>query len=220
MLGHLYERALSGERCWIRHEDGQIRALPAHQWLGTRCCSDATAGSDHTDDEVFDEAVAQLCTGPTIELGCGPGRLVARLFRRGIPALGIDRSAVAILLAGRGGAPVLLGDVFEPLPATGLWQTVLLVDGNVGLGGDPRRILARAAELLARGGHCVAEFDVEAIGIRAGWVRLETASDVGPWFRWATVGVDSAASLAAQVGLTLSNVNLVGGRVIASLVAG
>jgi hypothetical protein len=134
--------------------------------------------------------------------------------------LGIDRSAVAIRLAGRGGAPVLLGDVFEPLPAMGLWQTVLLVDGNVGLGGDPRRILARAAELLARGGRCVAEFDVEAIGIRAGWVRLETASDVGPWFRWATVGVDSAASLAAQVGLTLSNVSLVGGRVIATLVAG
>lgn len=219
MLGHLYERALSGERCWIRHEDGQIRALPAHQWLGTRCRSDATAGSDDT-DEVFDEAVTQMCTGPTIELGCGPGRLVARLFRRGIPALGIDRSAVAIRLAGRGGAPVLLGDVFEPLPAMGLWQTVLLVDGNVGLGGDPRRILARAAELLARGGRCVAEFDVEAIGIRAGWVRLETASDVGPWFRWATVGVDSAASLAAQVGLTLSNVSLVGGRVIATLVAG
>ena len=217
MLGHLYERALGGERCWIRHEDGQIRALPAHRWLGTKRCPGT---SDDNADEVFDEAVTRMCTGPTIELGCGPGRLVARLFQRGIPALGIDRSAVAIRLAGRGGAPVLLGDVFEPLPAMGLWQTVLLVDGNVGLGGDPRRILARAAELLARGGRCVAEFDVEAIGVRAGWVRLETATDVGPWFRWATVGIDSAASLAAQVGLTLSSVSLIGGRVIANLAAG
>jgi hypothetical protein len=142
------------------------------------------------------------------------------LFQRGIPALGIDRSAVAIRLAGRSGAPALLGDVFAPLPGMGLWQTVLLVDGNVGLGGDPRRILARAAELLGRGGRCVAEFDAEAIGIHTGWVRLESAGSVGPWFRWATVGVDSAAALAAQVGLTLTSVSLIGGRVIATLAAG
>jgi SAM-dependent methyltransferase len=216
MLGHLYERALGGERCWVRHEDGEIRVLPAHRWLGARC-PDGASGDAY--DEVFDEAVAQMCIGPTIELGCGPGRLVARLIQRGIPALGIDRSATAIRLACRGGAPALLGDVFEPLPGMGLWQTVLLVDGNVGLGGDPRRILGRAAELLGRGGRCVAEFDAQAIGIRARWVRLESARDVGPWFRWASVGVDSAAALATQVGLTLTTVRLIGGRVVASLAA-
>jgi SAM-dependent methyltransferase len=219
MLGHLYDRALGGERCWIRHEDGEVLPLPAHRWLGARGIS---AGSDPSADaleEAFDEAVTQLCTGPTIELGCGPGRLVARLTRRGIPALGIDRSATAIRLAGCGGAPALLGDVFAPLPGTGLWQTVLLVDGNVGLGGDPRRILARAAELLGCGGCCVAEFDAEVIGICARWVRLESAGDVGPWFRWASVGVDSAATLAAHVGLTLTGVRLIAGRVVAILAA-
>lgn len=217
MLGQLYDRALGGERCWIRHDDGEVRVLPAHRWLGARCSPNGGLVDDL--DEVFDEAVTQMCSGPTIELGCGPGRLVARLFERGIPALGIDRSATAIRLAGRGGAPALLGDVFEPLPGMGRWQTVLLVDGNVGLGGDPRRILARAAELLRRGGRCVAEFDPDAIGIRARWVRLESACDVGPWFRWASVGVDSAAALATQVGLTLTGVRLISGRVIASLAA-
>jgi SAM-dependent methyltransferase len=214
MLGHLYDRALGGERCWIRHEDGELRILPAHRWLGV-----FSPGPGDAFDEVFDEAVTRMCSGPTIELGCGPGRLVARLIRRGVPALGIDRSATAIRLAGRGGAPALLGDVFEPLPGVGRWQTVLLVDGNVGLGGDPRRILERAAELLGRGGRCVVEFDAEAIGVRARWVRLESACDVGPWFRWASVGVDSAATLAAQVGLTLAGVRLIGDRVIACLVA-
>ena len=120
---------------------------------------------------------------------------------------------------GRGGAPALLSDVFEPLPWMGRWQTVLLVDGNVGLGGDPGRILGRAAELLRCGGRCVAEFEADAVGIRARWVRLESACDVGPWFRWASVGVDSAATLAAQVGLTLTSVRLISGRVIASLAA-
>jgi SAM-dependent methyltransferase len=216
MLGQLYDRALEGERCWIRHQDGDLRPLPAHRWLGVRCPDGASGDAS---DEAFDEAVTQMCTGPTIELGCGPGRLVARLIQRGVPALGIDRSATAIRLAGRGGAPALLGDVFEPLPWTGSWQTVLLVDGNVGLGGDARRILGRAVELLARGGRCVAEFDAEAIGIRERWVRLESARDVGPWFRWASVGVDSAASLAAQVGLTLTEVRLIGSRVVAILAA-
>ncbi|OBF02911.1 methyltransferase type 12 [Mycobacterium sp. ACS4054] len=221
MLGHLYDRALGGERCWIRHDDGELRPLPAHRWLGVRCPDDVCPGDGSGDafDEDFDEAVTQMCTGPTIELGCGPGRLVARLIQRGIPALGIDRSVAAIRLAGRGGAPVLLGDVFDPLPAMGLWQTVLLVDGNVGLGGDPRRILGRATELLARGGRCVAEFDAEDIGVRSRWVRLESAREVGPWFRWASVGVDSAAALAAQVGLTLTGCRLIGGRVIACLAA-
>ena len=217
MLGHLYDRALGGERCWIRHDDGEIRMLPAHRWLGARCPSNG--GLVDALDEVFDEAVTQMCSGPTIELGCGPGRLVARLFERGIPALGIDRSATAIRLAGRGGAPALLSDVFEPLPGMGRWQTVLLVDGNVGLGGDPRRILGRAAELLRHGGRCVAEFEADAIGIRARWVRLESACDIGPWFRWASVGADSAATLAGQVGLTLTSVRLISGRVIASLAA-
>ena len=222
MLGHLYERALVGERCWIRHEDGEVRPLPAHRWLSAADRApdqDWQSARERASDEAFDEAVAQICSGPTIELGCGPARLVARLVQRGIPALGIDRSATAIQLASRVGAPALLGDVFEPLPGTGRWQTVLLVDGNVGLGGDPRRILGRAAELLGRGGRCVAEFDTRAIGIRDRWVRLESGRDVGPWFRWASVGVDSAASLAAQVGLTLTGVQMIGGRVIATLAA-
>jgi SAM-dependent methyltransferase len=215
MLGHLYDRALGGERCWIRHDDGQVQPLPAHRWLGARN-GDASV---HAVDDAFDDAVTRMCAGPTIELGCGPGRLVARLIRRGVPALGIDRSATAIRLAGRGGAPALLGDVFAPLPGTGRWQTVLLVDGNVGLGGDPRRILERAAELLGRGGRCVAEFDAGVMGIRPRWVRLESTRDVGPWFRWASVGADSAATLAAQVGLNLTGLGLVSGRAVAIMAA-
>jgi SAM-dependent methyltransferase len=216
MLGHLYDRALSGERCWIRHEDGELRPLPAHRWLGARCPSDPPPDAV---DEAFDDAVTRMCAGPAIELGCGPARLIAKLIRLGIPALGIDRSAAAIHLAGRGGAPALLGDVFGPLPGIGRWQTVLLVDGNVGLGGDPRRILRRAAELLGRGGRCVAEFDADVTGVRSRWVRLESGLEVGPWFRWASVGADSAAALAVQAGLRVTGVWPMGGRVIATLAA-
>src|SRR5262249_22562401 len=143
-----YERALGGERCWVRNDVGEVRTLPVGEWLGGK----------HADGE-FDRTVVSLCQGPTIDLGCGPGRFVTELIRRGIPALGVDQSAAAVGLAQRSGAPVLRRDVFGPLPGTGRWRTVLLADGNLGLGGDPARLMRRAAELLERGGQCVAEFD-------------------------------------------------------------
>jgi hypothetical protein len=120
-----------------RHHDGGLRILPVHRWLGARGAGDA-----------FDDVVVAMCSGPKIELGCSPECLVVHLIQRGVPVLSFDRSVTAIRLAGRCGAPALLGDLFQPSPASGrcpkpgmgCWQTVLLVDGNVGLGGDPRPI--------------------------------------------------------------------------------
>jgi SAM-dependent methyltransferase len=208
MLGNLYDRALGGERCWLRHDDGRLDRLPVGSWLGGRNA-----------DERFDHAVVGLCQGPTIDLGCGPGRLVAHLVQRGVPALGVDQSATAVALARRSGAPALRRDVFDPLPGTGRWHNVLLADGNVGLGGDPRRILRRAAELLRPRGRCFAEFDSAIDGIHSGWVRLESRRTIGPWFRWASVGVDCAARLADDVGLAVVEVHPIGRRVVAGLAA-
>lgn len=206
MLGNLYDRALDGERCWVRHDDGRVRQLSVRSWLG-----------GHHADRRFDNALLGLCAGPTIDLGYGPGRLVTRLIERGVPALGVDQSATAVGLARRSGAPALHRDVFEPLPGTGRWQTVLLADGNVGLGGDPWRVLRRASELLRRGGQCVAEFDSASVGVNTGWVRLESSRAIGPWFRWASVGIDCAARLADDVGMALTGIHPIGSRVVASL---
>jgi SAM-dependent methyltransferase len=208
MLGNLYDRALGGERCWVRHADGRMCRLPVHSWLG---------GS--RTDATFDHAMVGLCDGPTIDLGCGPGRLVARLVQRGVPALGVDQSATAVELARRSGAPALHRDVFDPLPGTGRWHTVLLADGNIGLGGDPWRVLHRAGELLRRGGQCLAEFETAISGVDAGWVRLESARAIGPWFRWASVGIDCVARLADDVGLAVTAIHPIGTRVVASLAA-
>jgi SAM-dependent methyltransferase len=208
VLGNLYDRALDGERCWLRHDDGRVYGLPVRSWLGGRNA-----------DTRFDHAVIRLCEGPTIDLGCGPGRLVAHLVQRGVPALGVDQSATAVALARRSGVPVLRRDVFQPLPGTGRWQTVLLADGNVGLGGDPWRILGRAGELLGSRGRCLAEFDATISGVHAGWVRLESQRAIGPWFRWASVGVDCVSRLADDVGLAVTAVHPIGRRVVASLAA-
>jgi SAM-dependent methyltransferase len=206
MFGNLYERALTGERCSLRHRDGRMEGLPVHSWLGGRWA-----------DTTFDDAVVAMCSGPTIDLGCGPGRLVASLVQRGVPALGVDLSPTAVGLARGSGAPALNRDLFGPLPGMGRWHTVLLADGNVGLGGDPWRVLRRAAELLHGGGRCLAEFDTAVTGVSVDWVRLESKKTIGPWFRWATVGIDAAAELAQEVGLAVAGVHPIGGRVIAAL---
>jgi SAM-dependent methyltransferase len=208
LFGNLYDRALTGERCWIRHDDGSVHGLPVHSWLGRR-----------RSDRGFDSAIVRLCHGPTIDLGCGPGRLVVNLIARGVPALGVDQSATAVELARRSGAPALRRDLFGPLPGAGRWSTVLLADGNVGIGGDPRRVLRRARELLHSGGQCLAEFESEPGGIVAHWVRLESSRTVGPWFRWATVGIEGARQLADQVGLTVTDVRAIDHRRLATLVA-
>ena len=47
--------------------------------------------------------------------------------------------------------------VFEPLPREGSWDTALLIDGNIGIGGDPRALLRRAAEVVRHSGSLVVE---------------------------------------------------------------
>lgn len=208
MFGNLYDEALTGERCWLRHDDGSVHGLAVRRWLG-----------GHKSDRGFDDEMVGMCDGPTLDLGCGPGRMVSHLVRRGVPALGVDQSATAIELARRNGAPALRRDLFDPLPGTGRWSTVLLADGNVGIGGDPLRMLRRAGELLRAGGRCVAEFDQDVKGIETRWVRLESARTIGPWFRWASVGLDGARKLADDLGLSITATQPTGRRVLATLAA-
>jgi hypothetical protein len=50
-------------------------------------------------------------------------------------------------------------------------------------------------------------------------VRLESRRTVGPWFRWASVGIDCVTQLAGDVGLAVTAIHPIGTRVIASLAA-
>ena len=94
---------------------------------------------------------------PSSTSGAGPGRLVAELAARGRPALGIDVSEAAVARTLRLGGPALWRSVFEPLPGEGRWDTALLLDGNLGIGGDPRALLRRTGRTPAPGGLLIAE---------------------------------------------------------------
>ncbi len=162
-----------------------------------------------------DDVERRLLAGvpdPVLDVGCGPGRIVAALAADGRVALGVDPSPAAIDEAGRRRAPALRRSVFDPLPGERRWGTVLLLDGNVGIGGDPVALLVRAAELLRPGGVVVAEVDPPGSPTRALTVRVESGGGAGPWFPWARVSADAFADVAAQAGLHPDEVTAGAGR--------
>jgi SAM-dependent methyltransferase len=162
---------------------------------------DLPVGRWHAPPDCTEAALLATLPDPVLDVGCGPGRIVAALAGAGRMALGVDPSPAAVHEASRRRAPVLRRSVFGPLPGERRWGTVLLLDGNVGIGGDPVVLLARAAELLRPGGQVVAEVEPPGTPTDALTVRLESRDAVGPWFRWARVGADAFDDLAARVGL-------------------
>ena len=121
----LYEEALREQApgLVLRTTDGRALQLQVSRWC---------APPDAADEELL-----RRCRGPVLDVGCGPGRLTVALTDRGIPALGVDISRAAVTLARQAGAPALRRSVFDPLPGVGQWGTVLLADGNIGIGGLP-----------------------------------------------------------------------------------
>jgi len=165
-----------------------------------------------------DDALLARCLGATLDVGCGPGRLTSALNRLGSPALGIDVSAAAVRLARARGAAALLRDVFAALPGSGRWQHLLLADGNIGIGGDPHRLLARCRELLDRNGRIHVELAPPGTGSWSGQAILRVdEAVVGTPFGWAVLAADDLAAVAEASALEALNVWTEAGRWFATL---
>jgi SAM-dependent methyltransferase len=205
----IYRLISSGEPCWISDSTGAHRPLHIGRWLG---------GDGSTDDDRrADDTILELCTGPTMDIGCGPGRFTAALADRGVRALGVDVSATAVEMTVQRGGTALHRDVFAPMPGGGGWSHVLLADGNIGIGGRPVRLLQRARQLLHPDGAAVVEVDAASRGVTREYRRWETHHSVGKWFPWAHVGSDAITALAESAGFRLISAVLVADRFIVAL---
>lgn len=160
----------SGGSLELRPEQGPPQTLDVGRWSAAADAADRT--------------VLEGLDGPVLDVGCGPGRMVRAALDAGLDATGIDVERAAIDLCVRQGLPVLRRSVFDPLPREGGWGAVLLIDGNVGIGGDPGALLERCRLLLRPGGRVVAEVDADPARDAAFIARVaddEAESDPFPW---------------------------------------
>jgi SAM-dependent methyltransferase len=155
--------------------------------------------------------------GPVLDIGCGPGRHVTTLASWGVPALGIDSTPAAVDAARGRGASVLHRSVFDRIPGSGRWASALLLDGNLGIGGDPVTLLVRVASLLRPGGPILIELAGPGSRIRRLPVYLDVAGRRGPQFDWITIGVEQLHPIAALANVRVEQQWSVGGRWFAKL---
>ncbi|MFG1701753.1 methyltransferase domain-containing protein [Nonomuraea sp. M3C6] len=202
MIGELYADSLEGAEIDLEYEDGRRRPLEAMRWL------------EPIDG---DEAMLSRCTGPTLDVGSGPGRLTVALARRGVAALGIDVTPHAVRLTRQAGGLALCRDVFGPVPGSGRWTTALLADGNIGIGGDPAALLRRMRELVRPGGEVIAEVAPPGTPSTTERVRLRHGDVAAAWFRWADVSASDVSPLARETGFTVTDCHEEAGRWFAYL---
>ncbi|WP_327303204.1 class I SAM-dependent methyltransferase [Streptomyces sp. NBC_01298] len=172
---------------YLRRGDGWLLPLDVERWC------EAPDGPDRT--------VLDRCRGAVLDIGCGPGRLVCALAARGHRALGIDVSPEAVARTARTGGAALHRSVFDTLPGEGRWDTALLIDGNIGIGGDPAALLRRTAEVLAVTGSLIVECaqaeDGADVDERCEVRVADGRGGLGAPFPWARVGRAALARHAA-----------------------
>lgn len=179
---------------WLRRADGGRHRLEVERWCGPPDAADHTVLSRCS-------ALRPAAPGPVLDVGCGPGRLVAELMAAGIPALGVDVAPAAVERARGLGGSALRRSVFDRLPGEGRWAAVLLIDGNLGIGGDPAALLRRAADLLGRGGRLIAEVEYGDVDERVEVCVEDGRGHRGAPFLWARLGARAAVREAARAGL-------------------
>ena len=193
------DAAFAGDTCQLVDQAGLPQPIALRRWTGSIDATDRTL-------------LLTRCQGLTLEVGCGPGRLVAGLAGYNVRALGIDVSREAVRQARQRGALAERRDVFFSVPGEGRWDCALLADGSIGIGGHPERLLRRIRQILRPDGRAIVELDPAGTDVVLHRWRLRVGGRTTPIFDWAAVGVDAIERLAAATGFVMEDLATTGGR--------
>jgi len=194
----LFAPRLAPSRVQMETEHGETLVIRCARW--------------HRAASRTDLAILGRSQGPVLDVGCGPGRHVAALSARGREALGIDTAASAVEATRARGATAARVSVFADVPRPGSWGTALLLDGNVGIGGDVPALLTRLCQLLRPEGLLLVETASPLERSGRALVRIHREGAVGEWFPWAWVTPAEIVRLAQGVGMVADETWHLGGR--------
>jgi SAM-dependent methyltransferase len=167
---------------------------------------------------LIERSLLQSLQGPVLDVGCGPGRLLAAARPLGLAALGIDTSTEAVRRARSRGARALEQSIFAPVPQTGRWQSVILLDGNIGIGGSVTALLRRCRQLIAPSGTLLVEVEADdEIDIVYSAVLEDERGNRSEPFSWARTGTAGLASRAQAGGWSVTAIQRLQGRVFCRL---
>lgn len=148
------------------------------------------------------ELLAMIEEAPVLDLGCGAGRAALWLQERGVEVTAVDSSPGAVEVCRRRGIlDARLGDLADP-PSDQQWAAVLLLCGNLGLGGSwegNRRLLSRLSQVTRPDALLIAD-SVNYTGEAEVGLRIRYRDQVTPWWRQRNVRADEAAALVAGTG--------------------
>jgi hypothetical protein len=126
-------------------------------------------------------------------------------------------SAAAVATTRLRGAPAMHTSVFGLVPSAGEWGTALLLDGNIGIGGNARALLCQTARLVAPEGLILVEVDSPAATSEDIELRVDHGGRLGRWFPWSRIAAGDLPALALSAGLVLDELWQHSGRWFAQL---
>jgi SAM-dependent methyltransferase len=156
--------------------------------------------------------------GPVLDVGCGPGRMLEAARELGLASMGVDSSPAAVKLATERGGAAVLGSIFDPVPHERGWGSALLLDGNIGIGGNIRILLERVSSLLAPDGQVLAEAEApDFLDVAYLAVLEDSDGRASAAFPWARAGKKALARHAARAGLKVVATRTVQDRIFLTL---
>lgn len=180
----------------------------------------------------MEQEAMRLVRGRVLDLGCGPGRHVLYLQKKGVDVVGVDASPTQVALARIRGVQHVYQATVRRLPqGLGTFNSVLMMGNNLGIAGDVprvRRFLRDLREITRKGARLIGHSripgtwsDVHLPYVK--WnlrrkrppglitLRVRYKGQVGDWFDLLLVSPEELARLGQETGWELVRVIWEGG---------